>query len=106
LLSEKLVLGNKRCARTEPPHHQPHESAEHRGRVSRRGNPSSRIGAVPESSQDGCMEERYTTEGAEPAGRAAFQRRGAGRGRRAVARAGPSGQRLLEDALSSSDAGK
>jgi hypothetical protein len=52
------------------------------------------------------MEERYTTEGAEPAGRAAFQRRGAGRGRRAVARAGPSGQRLLEDALSSSDAGK
>src|SRR3989475_4085002 len=39
LLSEKLVLCNKRCARTELPHHQPHESAEHRGRVSRGEGP-------------------------------------------------------------------
>src|SRR3989440_2418225 len=55
-LSEKLILYNKRCARTELPHHQPHESAEHRGRVSRGEGPLSRIGAVPESSQDGCPE--------------------------------------------------
>src|SRR5882672_2861948 len=54
LLSEKLVLRHKRCARTELPHPEPYESAEHRGRVSRSGSPSSRIGAVPESSQDAC----------------------------------------------------
>jgi len=52
LLSEKLVLRHKRCARKELPHHEPYESAEHRGRVSRSGSPSSRIGAAPESSQD------------------------------------------------------
>ncbi len=43
LLSEKLVLNDKRCARTELPHYQPHESTEHRGRVSRGGGPWSRI---------------------------------------------------------------
>ncbi len=39
LLSEKLVLCDKRCARTELPHHQPHESTEHRGRGSIGGCP-------------------------------------------------------------------
>src|SRR5882672_1096767 len=47
LLSEKLVLCHERCARTELPHYQPHESAEHRGSVSRGGGPWGRIGAVP-----------------------------------------------------------
>src|SRR6266850_8341710 len=43
LLSEKLVLRNKRRARTELPHHQPHERAS-RQSIKRRG-PLSRIGA-------------------------------------------------------------
>ncbi len=55
LLSEKVVLCHKRCARTELPHHQSHESTEHRGSVSRGGGPHGAGSArFQKSSQDGC----------------------------------------------------
>jgi len=52
-VGEARSLPTNDARRRNWPHHQPHESAEHRGRVSRGGGPWSRIGAVPESSQDG-----------------------------------------------------